>query len=169
MSFLSYSFVLSTLFPYVSHNHVYLLSFFFFLPYQIPSSSSSLNLISEEEAVAIMTHANDCLESECSLDEVDELISALKDQQRELQKRVDDVGTMIQSLEKVNSSGSGREVDEVRETVRAIFRVFQLGDKASGNDYPALTKPTGYSGEVGKGSTTAYDALPPKKWKNPSP
>ena len=60
-------------------------------------------------------------------------------------------------------------LDEVRETVRAIFRVFQLGDKASGNDYPALTKPTGYSGEVGKGSTTAYDALPPKKWKNPSP
>ena len=112
-----------------------------------------------------MTHANECLESECSLDEVDGLIDALKTQQRELQKRVDDVASMISSLEKVNNAGSGREVDEVRETVRAIFRIFQLGDKASGNDYPALTKPTGWSGEVGSGPTTAYDALPPKKWK----
>jgi hypothetical protein len=58
-----------------------------------------------------------------------------------------------------------RKTDEVRETVRAIFRIFQLGSKASGNDYPSLSKPTGYSGEVGKGSTTAYDALAPKKWK----
>ena len=69
-----------------------------------------------------------------------------------------------QSLEKINSQDD-REVDQVRETVRAIYRVFQLGDKASGNDYPALSKPTGWSGEVGDGPTTAWDALPPKPWK----
>ena len=71
---------------------------------------------------------------------------------------------MISSLEKVNSQ-DGREVDEVRETLRAIFRVFQLGDKASGNDYPALSKPTGWTGEIGDGPKTAYDALPPKPFK----
>ena len=40
-----------------------------------------------------------------------------------------------------------------------------LQDKASGNDYPKLSKPTGWTGDVGKGSQTAWDALPPKKWK----
>mmetsp|Transcript_60990 Transcript_60990/g.92194 ORF Transcript_60990/g.92194 Transcript_60990/m.92194 type:complete len:157 (-) Transcript_60990:403-873(-) len=127
-----------------------------------------LNLISQEEAEKILTHASDCIESECALDEVDELLVALKDQQRELNSRVQEIGTLIKSLENVHNSDE-REVDEVRETVRAIFRIFQMGDKASGNDYPSLTKPMGYPGEVGKGPTTAYDALPPKKWKKTSP
>ena len=35
--------------------------------------------------------------------------------------------------------------------------------KASGNDYPALSRPTGYSGEVGDGPKTAFDVLDPKK------
>merc|ERR1712232_606407 len=56
------------------------------------------------------------------------------------------------------------KTDEIRETVRALYRVFQLGDEASGNDYPALSRPTGWSGEVGNGPTTAYDCLPPKKY-----
>jgi hypothetical protein len=124
--------------------------------------------MSQEEAEKILTHATDCIDSECALDEVDDLIVALKDQQRELNHRVDEIRSLIKSLETVNTSEE-RKVDEVRETVRAIFRIFQLGDKASGNDYPSLSKPMGYSGEVGKGSTTAYDALPPKKWTNPSP
>jgi hypothetical protein len=71
---------------------------------------------------------------------------------------------MIAALETVNTQND-RPVDQVRETVRAIYRIFQLGDKASGNDYPSLSKPSGYSGEVGKGGTqTAYDVLNPKKW-----
>ena len=35
--------------------------------------------------------------------------------------------------------------------------------KASGNDYPSLSRPTGYSGEVGDGPKTAFDVLDPKK------
>lgn len=41
-------------------------------------------------------------------------------------------------------------------------------DKASGNDYPSLSKPTGWSGEVGDGPTDAYKALNPKPWKEKS-
>lgn len=117
-----------------------------------------------EETTKLITHATDCADGECSVDEVGDLITVLKSQQKELASRVDEIDKMIGSLASVNEKDE-RETDEVRETVRAIFRVFQLGAKASGNDYPALTKPTGYSGEVGKGATTAYDALPPKKWK----
>lgn len=93
----------------------------------------------------------------------------LKEQQKELHDRVSQVKEMVATLEKINGNPDERSVDEIRETVRALFRVFQLGDKASGNDYPALSKPTGWSGEVGKGPTTAYDALPPKQMRKPTP
>ena len=111
-----------------------------------------------------MKHADECAEGECSIDEVSDLIDVLKAQQKELSARVDQVREMIQTLEHVNEKDD-RKVDEIRETVRALFRVFQLGDKASGNDYPSLSRPTGWSGEVGDGPKTAYDALPPKKYK----
>lgn len=111
-----------------------------------------------------MGKANGCANGECSLDEVADLIDTLKVQQKELSERVQQVKAMVQSLETVNSQDS-REVDEVRETVRALFRIFQLGDKGSGNDYPGLTKAMGWTGEVGGGPTTAYDSLPPKPWK----
>ena len=120
--------------------------------------------MSQEETDTIITKASDCVEGECSLDEVEDLINVLQSQQKELYDRVEQIREMVKSLEKVNSEDE-REVDQVRETVRAIFRVFQLGDKASGNDYPALSRPTGWSGEVGDGPTTAYDALPPKPYK----
>jgi hypothetical protein len=119
-----------------------------------------------EENEAILKHATECAEGECSLDEVSDLIDVLKSQQKELYDRVEKVKSMIKTLEHVNAQDD-RKVDEIRETVRAIFRVFQLGDKASGNDYPALSKPTGWSGDVGDGPKTAWDALPPKKWKAP--
>ena len=119
-----------------------------------------------EETEKVLSHAADCAEGECSLDEVDDLIQILKEQQKELSDRVNEVKTMIEELEHVNEKDE-RKVDEVRETVKALFRVFQLGDKASGNDYPSLSKPTGWSGEVGDGPKTAWDALPPKKWKAP--
>lgn len=120
--------------------------------------------MSQDETETIMAHASECVEGECSLDEVDDLIELLKAQQKELYDRVEDVRASIKSLEVLNKSND-RSVDEVRETVRAIFRVFQLGDSASGNNYPSLSKPSGYSGDVGRGSTTAYDALPPKPYK----
>jgi len=102
--------------------------------------------------------------AECDVDSVSNLLEHLKLQEKELTDRVAEISKMVSDLEKANNL-STREVDEVRETVRAIWRIFQLGDKASGNDYPALSKPMGYPGEVGKGPTTAYDALPPKKYK----
>jgi hypothetical protein len=124
---------------------------------------SSLYLLSPSENKVLFDQAESCLE-ECSLEEVDQLIQTLHSQQTELTKRLGEVQKMIAALETVNAKDD-RKVDQVRETVRAIYRIFQLGDKASGNDYPSLSKPSGYSGEVGKGGTkTAYDVLNPKKW-----
>ena len=60
-----------------------------------------------------------------------------------------------------------KKPNEMKETMRALFRVFQLGDEASGNDYPSLRHPTGWSGEIGDGPKTAYDCLPPKRYVAP--
>lgn len=117
------------------------------------------------ENEAILKQATDCSEGECSLDEVEDLIMVLQAQQKELYERVQKVKGMVENLESLNSKGETRKVDEVRETIRALYRVFQLGDKASGNDYPSLSRATGWSGDVGDGPKTAYDSLPPKKWK----
>mmetsp|Transcript_31986 Transcript_31986/g.53496 ORF Transcript_31986/g.53496 Transcript_31986/m.53496 type:complete len:131 (-) Transcript_31986:231-623(-) len=126
--------------------------------------TTQLQLMSQEESETIMSKAANCVDGECSLDEIDDLIVILKSQQKELYDRVSQVKDMVKTLEHMNEK-EGRPVDEIRETVRALFRVFQLGDKASNNDYPSLSRPSGWSGEVGKGPTTAYDALPPKQMK----
>jgi len=123
-----------------------------------------LGLMTPEETETLMTKATECAEGECSVDEVGDLIEVLKGQQKELANRVDQIRKMIKDLEGVNEADD-RKVDEIRETVRALYRVFQLGDKASGNDYPRLQRPTGWTGDVGDGPKTAYDALPPKKYK----
>ena len=43
--------------------------------------------------------------------------------------------------------------------------VFVSQDKASGNNYPSLSMPMGYSGDTKGGGKTAYDVLPPKPIK----
>ena len=72
------------------------------------------------------------------------------------------IDTMVKRLETMN--GKEKDRDEVRETIRAIMHVFSKSDghKAS---MSARIKPTGYSGDVGKGSTDAYKALNPKPYK----
>jgi hypothetical protein len=87
--------------------------------------------MSHDETETLMKTANNCAEGECSLEVVSELISVLKEQQKELSARVQKVKMTIRDLEHVNEKDD-RKVDEVRETVRAIFRVFQMGAKASG-------------------------------------
>jgi hypothetical protein len=130
------------------------------------SSSSSLSVVIEPTD-ALMTQATECVEGECTIEDVSDLLVSLKKEQKKLSDRLNQMNEMIANLEVLNDPPkdmSERQVDEVRETVRAIFRIFQFGDKASGNDYPAMKKPMGYSGEVGDGPTTAYKALNPKKW-----
>ncbi|KAL7554286.1 hypothetical protein ACHAWF_017736 [Thalassiosira exigua] len=117
-----------------------------------------------DEVESIIKEAETCAEGECALDEVEGLISSLQAQQRLLSTRIEEIDGLVKDLEHANGKDD-RPVDEVRETVRAIFRIFALGDKASGNDYPSLSKPMGYPGDTAGGGKTAYDVLPPKPIK----
>merc|ERR1719222_92931 len=78
--------------------------------------ASQLHLMSNGETDVILETAENCVEGECSLDEIDGLIGVLKDQQKEASMRLDDIKDMIKSLETVNEADD-RSVDEIRETV----------------------------------------------------
>lgn len=140
-----------------------LCSVFHFFSQLAPSTQLKASLTAQE-LEAILTKGHLCEKGECSVTDVDDLISELMEQQHVLNDRLKEINNMILSLEVMNGADD-RKVDEVRETIRALFRVFQMSDKASGNDYPSLSKATGYSGEVGSGPTDAYKALNPKPWK----
>ncbi|CAB9517348.1 expressed unknown protein [Seminavis robusta] len=120
------------------------------------SSSARFIILSDSETDAILKVASECAEGECSIDEVAGLVGDLKEQQQILERRMSKIMTMIAHLEHVNEK-EDRQTDEVRQFVKDMLRVF-AHEKAT---IPA----TGFSGEIGDGPTTAYDALPPKKWK----
>jgi hypothetical protein len=70
-----------------------------------------------------MQTAGDCVEGECSLEEVGELIHVLKGTQSELSDRLDKVMNMIAHLQHINQKEE-RKTDEVRRFVSDMLRVF---------------------------------------------
>jgi hypothetical protein len=127
-------------------------------PTSVPSITSQKAFLTEEETMTVLNKSTECIESECSIDEVDELLSVLKDTEKELEGRIEKIMNTISHLQHINDKKE-RKTDEVRAFVKDMLRVFNT-------DKP-LVFPTGFGGDVGKGAQTAYDALPPKKWVNP--
>jgi hypothetical protein len=127
-------------------------------PTSVPSVTSQKVFLSEEETMIVLNKSTECIESECSIDEVDELLTVLKDTEKELEGRIEKIMNTISHLQHINDKEE-RKTDEVRAFVKDMLRVFNT-------DKP-LAFPTGFGGDVGKGARTAYDVLPPKKWVNP--
>jgi len=114
--------------------------------------------MTEAEADKLMKQASACADGECSVGEVAEFMGGLRDQEKILRNRLDDITSLISSLTALNSAaGEDRNTDELRESIRSLARIFTASAKASGNDYPSLSFPMGYSGDVKGGSKTAFD------------
>ena len=101
-------------------------AFAFSRPSLAVRGSAALNLMTAAEIDSIIQEAEGCAEGECALDEVEALITNLQGQQSMLSKRIEEIDGLVKDLETTNGMDD-RPVDEVRETVRAIFRVFALG------------------------------------------
>ena len=86
------------------------------------------------------------------------LVSELRDTERELNSRLVKVSKMIKDLEHVNEKDE-RKTNEVKQFVKEMLSVFNHGKTGH--------YPIGFTGDIGDGPTTAYDALPPKKWTDP--
>ena len=91
----------------------------------IITTTTTLNLImTESEIQTILMKANGCVESECAISDVDDLISELKDQQRVLNARLETIMNVVAHLQAANSSGEQRKTDDVRNIVKDMLRVF---------------------------------------------
>ena len=87
-------------------------------------SQISRNLImTEEEITAVLDKAHACVESECSVDDIDSLIAELKDQQKVLSERLEHIMNVVAHLQKVNAQKE-RKADDVRAIVKDMLRVF---------------------------------------------
>eukprot|EP00977_Amphora_coffeiformis_P001308 scaffold270_cov166-Amphora_coffeaeformis.AAC.3 len=116
--------------------------------------------MSEDETEAILKTVEDCAErTQCGVEDVSALLDELKTQEKEMTARLESMGKLIEQLKQINSKGDARKADEVRAFVQDLLRVFEHGGKGF---------PVGFSGDIGDGPMTAYDALPPKKWKKPT-
>jgi hypothetical protein len=80
--------------------------------------------MTESEIQTILMKANGCVESECAISDVDDLISELKDQQRVLNARLETIMNVVAHLQAANSSGEQRKTDDVRNIVKDMLRVF---------------------------------------------
>lgn len=110
--------------------------------------------MSEDETSAILATVEECAEhTQCGVDDVTGLLTELKVQEKEMTLRLSKVEQMIEHLQHINEKEE-RQTDEIRSFVRDMLRVFEHGHAAY---------PIGFSGDIGDGPTTAYDALPPKK------
>lgn len=119
-----------------------------------PSLVARQVLLSEEETQAILQHGMECVESECSVDDVSDLVANLKDQQEILNKRLTNVMNMVAHLQEANRK---EDRDEVRSFVHDLLNVFS-------RDQP-LVKPSGLG--YTKGPFDSYDVLGVKPWKKP--
>lgn len=115
--------------------------------------------MTEEEISAVLDKAHACVESECAVDDVDTLIAELKDQQKVLNARLDHIMNVCSQLQHANEQKI-RKKEDIRSIVKDMLRVF-----TSEEGKFAIA----FKGDIGEGSTTAYDALPPKPWKGLSP
>ena len=121
------------------------------------SSTARQVLLSDKETQVLLDSAHDCAEGECSIDDVSEFISELKEQQIGMNKRMEEIMNLVSNLQKLNEK-KARSKDEIRAYVRDLLSVFN----------PQTGHPsgfaTGFSGDINDGPKTAYDVLEPKKW-----
>ncbi|KAL3793683.1 hypothetical protein HJC23_010255 [Cyclotella cryptica] len=120
------------------------------------TSNVARNLImTEEEITAILEKAHACTALECTTEDVDSLIAELKDQQTVLNARLENIMNVVGHLQHANEQKE-RKKEDVRAIVKDMLRVFTTAEGKFA---------MGFTGDIGDGPTTAYDALPPKPWR----
>jgi hypothetical protein len=87
--------------------------------------------MTEEEISAILSKANGCVESECAVGDVDELIAELKDQQKVLSARLENIMNAVAHLQAANAAGEKRKTDDIRSIVKDMLRVFTTAPVSS--------------------------------------
>jgi hypothetical protein len=96
-----------------------------FVSFQAAMQTSTARhiIMSDEETQAVMNSAQECIDSECSIDETTDLLKTLKSTEKDLEERLETIMNMIAHLQHINQKEE-RKTDEVREFVKDMMRVF---------------------------------------------
>mmetsp|Transcript_26385 Transcript_26385/g.40851 ORF Transcript_26385/g.40851 Transcript_26385/m.40851 type:complete len:163 (-) Transcript_26385:268-756(-) len=131
-----------------------------------PLQLHSRKQLNEVDYMCIMNVANLCKEDSfgCDLDQIEAIRQQLIDQVTIYKARLDEIDALFDEMYAENAKPKQkRNVNQLRETVRAIARLFMFDN--SDNDYPDTGVAIGFSGDRKGGGKTAYDVLAPKKMK----
>ena len=79
--------------------------------------------MTDAETDAILKSAEECVESECSVEDITAFLTELKETESALEKRLEKIMNMIAQLQHVNEKEE-RKTDEVRQFVKDMLRVF---------------------------------------------
>lgn len=79
--------------------------------------------MTEDEITAVLNKAQGCVDSECAVADVDDLIAELKDQQKVLNTRLETIMNVVAHLQHANEQKQ-RKTDDVRAIVKDMLRVF---------------------------------------------
>lgn len=105
-------------------NHLFAVVLFLFRHQTTTTTTTVRHLImSDEETEKILGHAQECVDSECSVDEVGDLLTVLKATEKDLEERLEQIMNMIAHLQHINAKEE-RKTDEVRAFVQDMLRVF---------------------------------------------
>uniref|UniRef100_A0A7S1FQ79 Uncharacterized protein n=1 Tax=Corethron hystrix TaxID=216773 RepID=A0A7S1FQ79_9STRA len=124
-----------------------------------------LHLMADTEADMLIASANECVESECAVDDINSFVVDLKEQSKLLSERLDKMNNIIASLEGGNVAPD-RDVPYLKSLIEDLA-VAVFDTKGSHDPDGPSTPPMGYPGEVFKGD--AYTSLNPKPWTAPTP
>jgi DNA repair exonuclease SbcCD ATPase subunit len=98
----------------------------------MPSTTARHIIMTDEETENILQSAQDCVNSECSVDEVDDLLQVLKSTEKDLEDRLEKIMNLVAQLQHINEKEE-RQTDEVRQFVKDMLRVFS-SDVRTGDD-----------------------------------
>ena len=74
--------------------------------------------MTESEITAILDQAHECAEGECAVDDVEDLISELKTQQKVLSERLDTIMNAVAVLQAANDSSDRKTGEFFRHRIR---------------------------------------------------
>lgn len=90
--------------------------------------------MTEDEITAILSKAHGCVESECAVNDVDDLITELKEQQTVLNTRLETIMNVVAHLQAANAQEK-RKTDDVRAIVNDMLRVFTTSVSSFGGGW----------------------------------
>ncbi|EKU22748.1 hypothetical protein NGA_0252402 [Nannochloropsis gaditana CCMP526] len=133
-------------------------SVFAFVPPAPRVIRSASQVVFAEAEKNFITEADNCLNGECSIDDVNDLLIQLRVEIKSLKTKLAEVEACEQQLTQMN--GAPLAKDAVRDIIKAVLRAMDVDPEDS--SFPQIVRAAGFAGEKFK-KKGSFDGVPYKK------